>query len=211
MSNHKDLSEKTISNLLTLPNEKLIVAKRQHELVLLVPILLTTFLTLVSIVSLTSLFALEILDSFLFITLIGLALWLTFAMVVKILVEWNYHIYIVTTRKVLEIRCLPFYTDKIDDVFLDQVRTTEVDIKISNFLKELFDMGDVILAFDRPSHEEVFCLKDIKNPREVGLMLANSLESLMTKGPSVWFKHGKMVEHIKVAEEVYPKADESGR
>lgn len=130
----------------------------------------------------------------------------TLGVLTKIIIEWYYHIYIITNRKILEVKCLPLFSDVVDNVFLDQVRTTEIDTRIATIVHELFDYGDVVLAFDRPSHEEVFTLRNIKNPKSVGIFLSTFIESMMSKR-SIWFTGEKGGLHQGVRDDSYTPKD----
>ncbi len=124
-------------------------------------------------------------------------------MALKITIDWYYHIYIATNRKLLEIRSKPLFSDKIDNVFLDQVRTTEVDTSIPTFIHEFLDMGNVIIEFDRPSHGEPFTLSNIKDAEGTAEFLSDVLENIMRPGP-VWFGPTKSTDVIKFTEDIYP-------
>lgn len=197
-----ELTESDLKSCLTLPNEKIVIAKRKHPII---PIIASLGILIIS------LFA----NAFLIyaFTITSQSLWLAFSFILitsmftnlaisKTIIDWYYHIYIVTNRKILEVRCIPFFSDMIDDVFLDQVRTTEVDTIIPSFIHELLDIGSVTVAFDRPSHDEVYTLSNIKNPRETASFLADSLESLM-RPASVWFNPEKSTDIIKFTEDIF--------
>lgn len=187
---------------LTLPGEAIILAKRQHPFIAIasvVGVILVGVITFLLSFYLLSYFKLNpsiILGIFILV--------LCYVASLKLVVDWYYHLYIVTNRKILNFQIKPFFSDQIDDVFLDQVRTTEIDTIIKSPLHELLDMGDVTIAFDRPSHEEIFALKNIKNPRETALYLGNELERGMSQSP-VWFTPQKTNPLIKVTEDIYPQ------
>ena len=48
-------------------------------------------------------------------------------------------------------------------------------------------MGDVVIAFDRPSHDETMVIANIKDPANTGTLLANSIKLMMQQAP-VWFQ-----------------------
>ena len=197
-----ELEENDLKCCLSLPDEKIIIAKRKHPLIpivismsiLFIGLFATTLLTYFLITILQSL-ALTVSSALLILTLISLA-------ISKTIVDWYYHLYIITNRKILEVKCIPFFSDTIDDVFLDQVRTTEVDTVIPSFIHELLDIGSVTVAFDRPSHDEVYTLANIKDPRETASFLADSLEGLMRPAP-VWFSPEKSTDVIKFTEDAF--------
>lgn len=198
-----EISDRDCQNFITLAGEQIQVIKRQHPFVLIGPILgiiLTSFFILI-FGNLINYFVLK--STITGITFSFVASLATFALIIKSILDWYYHLYVITSRKILEIRCIPFFSDQIDDVFLDQVRTTEIDATIPNFICELLDMGDVTIAFDRPSHDEVYILSNIKNPREVAILLGKEFEDEMTQSP-VWFKSNETTPLVKVSEDVYP-------
>lgn len=201
-----ELPEEHIKFCLTLPKEFILLAKREH---IFVPSLKLVFIALLAIVLVTAGTFIHIvpgvifdsLPIFLAFTLITLAVFANLAL--KVVFDWYYHIYIATNRKLIEIRSKPFFSDKIYNVFLDQVRTTEVDTSIPTFVHEFLDMGNVIIGFDRPSHEEAFTLTNVKEPEETASFMGDVLEGLMRGGP-VWFGPEKSTEVIKFTEDIFP-------
>lgn len=197
------LSEVSIKSFLTLPSERLILAKRKHWFVAAQPIFIVVFLAssffLFSILFFLFYFhsPLLFIESSLIISIITLSL------ITKILVDWYYHLYVVTTRRILEICYTPLFSDTIYDVLLDQVRTTEVDVRIKSFLHEFLNMGDVNIVFDRPSHEETFMLCDIKDPRKTGIFLCDSFETIMHEAP-VWFEPRRQNNILRFSEDIFP-------
>lgn len=196
------IPKENIGNVITLPQEELIIAVRQHWFILGVGIISTVLLAIVLIIILYFIFHVFIQLSSSFISLSLITLAVAVAIMAKLTVDWYYHLYVVTTRKILEICCQPFFSDMVNDVFLDQVRTTEIDVTILTMVHEFLDMGDVVIVFDRPSHEMVFTLSNIENPRAVGAMLGDALEELM-QGGGVWMKKRMVVaEPIRLTEDV---------
>jgi hypothetical protein len=179
------LSYHEVKQFITLPDEKLIIAKREHWIAIVQPVILTVLLNFFF----TGIgFLLTVLRPgwFSFVAILVLTMSaLSFTMLLKLITDWYYRIFVITTRKILDVSYTPF-SQKIDDVFLDQVRITEIDVKMRNFLYQLIDVGDVIIFFDRPSHEKTFVLHNLKNPRQNGVFLADALENIMHKSP-IWF------------------------
>lgn len=91
------------------------------------------------------------------------------------IIDWYYHIYIVTNKKILEVNYAPLFSHEINEVLLEQVRCTEIDIRAHGILSQLLDTGDVVLTFDRPTHQEELALTYIKNPKELGVLLSGYL------------------------------------
>src|SRR3989344_2230428 len=125
-----------------------------------------------------------------------LVITVVYSFLLKVYIDWYYHMYVITTRKILEIACIPFFSDIMNDVILDQVRVTEVDARTNGFFNEILDVGDVVITFDRPSHEGQFVLRNVPQPREVGTALGDEFETLM-HALSVWFRKGKSPRHVK--------------
>ena len=197
-----ELTSDDLKGYLSLPDEEIIIAKRKHILVLIATSTSILFIGIFATSLLIYLLSTIIRSTLITITFVLIALTLTSFAISKTIVDWYYHIYIVTTRKILEVKCIPFFSDTIDNVFLDQVRTTEVDTIIPSFMHELLDIGSVTVAFDRPSHDEVYTLSNIKNPRETAKFLADALENLM-RPASVWFNHVGSNEITKFTEDIF--------
>lgn len=180
-----DLSEVEIKPFLTLPAESLILAKRTHWWVAfksIFAIFVVCTILLIPSIFITTLLGDNLL-TFLYVAIIGL---LAITSIATTIINWYYHFYVITSRKILEVKCLPFYSDTYSDVFLDQVRTTEVDSRIGNIVDEFLDIGDVQIIFDRPSHEKEFILKNIHDPWNTSKLVGDALENVMNPSP-VWF------------------------
>lgn len=193
-------------NFLTLPGESVILAKRKHWFLPLLSIAATSIGALLFVGSIFFLGKFFLLPfSFLFITILVIFLLAT-ALAIKMLVEWYYHLYIVTTRKILEVCYSPLSSYKINDVLLDQVKCTEVDARINGIVCELLEMGDVILTFDRPTHQEEFALTNIANPRKTGVLLGDMLiDSMRLNGQTpttVWYRPRQNPDVFKFTEEI---------
>jgi hypothetical protein len=168
-----------MSSFLSLPDEKLIIARREYWLCLLPTIFLAT-ISLITFIIISYLLSITIIKSpliFICTTLVASSIFLS--SVTKAIVDWYFHIYIVTSRKLLELCCVPLFSDNVNDVFLDQVRT----IEINSMVCELLDIGDVTIVFDRLSKEEVFVLKHVKNPRATSVLIADALVTTMVRSP----------------------------
>lgn len=201
--NFIEVSERDSKNFITLVGEQILIIKRQHPFVLIAPIFGVIFvniflLCLGNIINFLTIKSIS--TAFIFSSLLTITF---FSLLTKVILDWYYHLYVISSRKILEIHCIPFFSDQIDNVFLDQVRTTEIDAHISNFLYELLDMGDVTIAFDRPSHDEVYTLSKIKHPREVATLLGKEFEEEMTQSP-VWFKSSETPHVARISEDIYP-------
>lgn len=198
-----------LSKLLTLPGEEIIVAKRKHWFVIVSPIVVTTlinamfiFLSAYSFLFLLGSLQLFVLSVF---TFSSIALIIT----VKSFIDWYFHIYVITNHKILEVSYAPLFSHVICDVLLEQVRCTEVDVRMNGIFNELMNKGDISLTFDRPTHEEEFILTDVKNPRKIGATLVGAFEMIMerttTPTPTIWYQTKKEPDEFKFIEQIFPK------
>lgn len=77
---------------------------------------------------------------------------------------------------------------------LDKVSCTEIDVRTNGFLNEIIDMGDILITFDRPTHQEEFTLKDVQGSHELATYLT---QKMMDGVPNqmiqqtIWFKQHK--------------------
>lgn len=102
---------------------------------------------------------------------------------IKQLVEWYFHFYIVTNRKIIEVAYRPMYSKVIYEVLLDQVRCTEVDVEGNGLVNEIFNVGTVLITFDRPTNEKIFSIENIKRPRTVAMHLGDVFGMQKPKDP----------------------------
>ncbi|OGG16882.1 hypothetical protein A3D77_06445 [Candidatus Gottesmanbacteria bacterium RIFCSPHIGHO2_02_FULL_39_11] len=183
---YRILDQKEIETFMNLPGEELLFANRQHFLILISPIVTIAALT---ILFFSLVFILSIFRVIAPLTSILLCLTISFlavSLVMKSIYDWYNRIYIVTTRKILDISLSPF-SDIIDEVLLDQVQITEIDVKIKNIIFEFLNLGDIIIRFDSPSHEGLFVLSNLASPQEIGMFLGDKLETVMSNSP-IWFR-----------------------
>jgi len=189
----------------TLPNERLLLASRTHPYTLALPGIgiATGWLGFSGV--LLALFHngyIAILHTILSITLFTL---LAGIACIVLFLLWRSHYYIVTNRKMIEVRGFPLFFRTVNDVLLDRVRCTEIDIRRQGFIHTLLNLGDIIITFDRPTHQEEFAITDIHDPDHVGLFLSDMLESTRDLSASpVWSKnaHGN---NYHLTEEIFPE------
>lgn len=195
------------NTFLMLPGEKTIVYKRQHSFAVIIPIIITAILGLVSMVILTTSMVLLYQTPYVVLFSIGTVTAATLSVITKTCIDWYFHLYIVTNRRILEISYRPFFSQSVNDVLLDQVRCTEIDIKIKGYIHGLIDVGDVIITFDRPTHQQEFILHDIKSPRKIGTLLGDLLNTPKEENSAVWYKRQNAAEGIPYAftEQLFPK------
>lgn len=177
---------------LTLKNEELLLVKRQHPFVVIMPILLTCCLAVFFILSSFVIFRDFFISPSLFFVTSLLLISAAISIVTKIIVDWYFHMYILTNRKILELRYTPLTSYVVNDVMLDRVNCTEIDLLSSGFLNEVIDMGDILITFDRPTRHEDFILKDIQGSHELATYLTQQLldgRPVDTMQPqTIWFK-----------------------
>lgn len=177
---------------LTLRDEKLLFVKRKHPFVFILPILFISCLSLFFIASGYIIFQNYVVSGPLFFVTVLLLVSIAISLITKTIVDWYLHVYILTNRKILELQYTPLTSYSVNDVMLDRVNCTEIDLRTHGFLNELIDMGDVLITFDRPTHEEEFILKDIQKSHQLANFLVQHLidgnrHNLPPYQP-IWFK-----------------------
>lgn len=75
------------------------------------------------------------------------------------------------------------YSKVIYEVLLDQVRCTEVDVEGNGLVNEIFNVGTVLITFDRPTNEKIFSIENIKRPRTVAMHLGDVFGMQKPKDP----------------------------
>ena len=99
----------------------------------------------------------------------------------------------------------------VNDILLDQVKCTEVDIHTHGMIRELFNMGDISLTFDRPTNQEDFKMHDIPFVRETAVFLTSEL--LGKNNPSRnlkqivqprWYKRDTEGKKFIFTEDIFP-------
>lgn len=178
------------SNFLNLEGEELLLVKRRHIYILIFPIAFTIFISFVFSGTFYIIFG-QVMHSFaLFIVSSLLSLSLAISLISYAIVNWYFHLYILTNRKILEVWYTPLSSHAVNDIFLDSVKCTEVDTSSTGLLHELLDMGNLRLTFDRPTHQEEFILRDIKNYDEIGKFLSHKLMDGYKKpiGDTIWLR-----------------------
>jgi hypothetical protein len=177
---------------LTLKDEQLLLVKRRHPFVFLIPIFIISCLTLFFIICSYIVFQGFFLSSSLFFVTTLLLVSIAISVSTKTIIDWYFHMYILTNRKILELRYTPLTSYLVNDVMLDRVSCTEIDLRTNGILNELIDMGDVLITFDRPTHQEEFVLKDIKGSHSLATYLTQQLmdgnNTPSTNLQPIWFK-----------------------
>lgn len=196
----------SVTSAFTPPGEHLLIVKRKHWFNLLFPIITTILFGIFSIVFLYFILLGFLFHPFLFIPVISAVFAIITAILMKIFIDWYFHLYIVTDRKILEVWYTPLFSHVINGILLDQVNCTEIDINTNGLLNEILDMGTITITFDRPTHQEEFSLTNIGNPRKIGMQLSNMFitEQKQTYQPARWYKDEKS-NKFKFAGEIFPK------
>ncbi len=167
---------------ITLPGEKLILVQRKYFLTLVLPAITIVLSGFFSLAFSFTLFLLLSNYPTLFLSSLATTLILMMAGLSKLGIDWYFNFYIVTSRKILEIKYAPLFSREINKVLLDQVRCTEIDARVDGFINEFLDIGDITMTFDRPTHQEEFVIKDVKDPKEVERYLETTLVPSITGG-----------------------------
>lgn len=163
------------AKFITLPDEEIIFAQRRHWLTFAIPCLILALfgftcwiLLIVGTPFLINYFSI-IIPATLFLSICILSI------AMRSVIEWYYHIYIISNRKILEISYSPLTSHQINEVLLDQVKCTEIDSKTEGLINELLDIGHVVITFDRPTHEEELVFAYMKSPHAIETYLQNAL------------------------------------
>lgn len=183
---HDRLNKNEISGLLTFPDEAAILSAREHPALLiyrLFKILATAAIFTTLIPALTYFFINDYVTSFQVALLI---LGISGGLLIREIVHWHFHIYLITNRKIAEIRYSPLSSEFTNSILLDQLRCTEIDAELRGFISEMFDIGDVTLTFDRPTHQEIFTLKNIRSPRKTANALSSKLHTSLNPTGQLW-------------------------
>ena len=181
------------NGFLTLKDEQLLLVKRKHPFVLFMPFFLIGCLTVFFVSTAYVVFQDFINSPSLFFTTTLLLVSIAFSLVTKSIIDWYFHVYILTTRKLIERRYTPLISFIANDILLDRVNCTEIDLINNGFFNEIIDMGDILIAFDRPTRQEEFILKDIKGSHELVTYLTQQLIDGNQSRPNliqntIWFK-----------------------
>lgn len=184
--------------------EEIIFLDREHMFVLIAPLFTALWIAIIPIGLSFASFSFLTLHNFVFIASALVILALALALAAKTLIDWAFHVYVVTNKKILEVWYRPLFSETINDVLLDQVRCTEVDVQIHGLIHELLDLGDVTLTFDRPTRQEYFTLRNIHHPRLVAMELSKTFGSASLSPNGSWFKTKNEKHPLRFVEEIAP-------
>lgn len=175
MKQHEKLLKSSIqSKFITMPGEEVILVQRKHWSVFIFPIIAFSILGAISIISLITLAALFQNYAFLSISLLLAISAGLISLVTKSIIDWYLNLYIVTNRKIIEVSYKPLSSRGVSEVLLDQVKCTEIDTQITGIVNDFLDVGDVVVTFDRPTHQDEFTFINVPDPRKVERYLENA-------------------------------------
>jgi membrane-associated HD superfamily phosphohydrolase len=173
--------------------EEILFTKRQHWFVLVPSLALLVFLSLFIIsVTLGIFMYFSLIPTYpdVFFSILALTLLFTSTLVVKTIMEWYFHVYTLTSHRIMEVCYSPLFSHWVNDVLLDEVRCTEIDITTHGFINQLFNKGDVVITFDRPTHEEEFKLSNVKDPQAIGQLIEQVFQSNISERPGIiWYRN----------------------
>lgn len=177
-------------SFLNLNGEKLLFVKRRHNYVLFSPIFITFLLSAIFIFASSLIFRYLIPSFPLFLISALLIINIAISLIANTVVYWYFHLYVLTNRKILEVFYTPLFTHIVNDIFLDKVNCTEIDLSSKGFFHELIDMGSITITFDRPTHQDEFVLRDIKDCDSLSKFLMHNIMDDMqeSKEETIWLK-----------------------
>src|SRR3989344_5765591 len=191
------------------PHEKILLRKRQHWFTLVMSMLASILIGLLLMLLNYSIFSLILHNYSLLLTLSLVILLFISTVIAKLIADWHCHFYLLTNRRVLEVSYKPLFANNINNVILNQVKSTEIDIEKKGFINQILDIGNVMITFDRPTHQEEFCFMNIQDPRSVGFLLADVLDmnkaelDLMTA--PIWYKTKDKERPYRITGELFPE------
>lgn len=169
------LTASQIENFKLFENEDLIFATREHWLPLIIRLVRTLIVSLFIAVILSSAAILILNDILLSVSVFLLILLIGSILSVRELIHWSFHLYVATSKQIIEVHYNPLFSEAINSVLLDQIRCTEIDVEMFGIIPEIIGIGNVTLTFDRPTHKEEFVIKDIRSPRKIANLLSGQI------------------------------------
>lgn len=165
------ISHEEVQDFITLHDEELILAKRKHWFVMLGPILNTAFIAIVLLTALYASLFVYVSSLPLLISISLLIVTISISRMVKVIIGWYCHLYIITNRRIMEVRHVPFSSYHVNDLLLDQMRVAEIDVDVGTIFNEIVGKGDVIVQLDQLAREHAFRLSDVAEPRKTAMYL----------------------------------------
>jgi len=190
------------------PREKILLRKRQHWFVLALS-LFAIILIGIFLISMNYFMFFQIIHNYNLILAIDLIIFISISTITaKLIVDWHCHFYMLTNRRILEVSYKPLFANSINNVILNQVKSTEIDIEKRGLINHILDMGNVIITFDRPTHQEEFCIMNIKDPKSIGFLLADVLDmnkaELDLMETPIWYKTKNKERPYRITGELFP-------
>lgn len=180
------------SSFLDLEGEELLFVTRRHPFVIIYPLFILGFLTIIFLTSAIFLYT-KIFPSFtMLIASVLMIFSISLTLSIYSYIYWYFHLYVLTNRKILEVKYTPLFSHIVNDIFLDKVACTEIDLSSRGFFNELIDMGDLTITFDRPTHEEEFVLHGIKGCDDLGKFLTQKLmigNNIQQESAVIWMRN----------------------
>ncbi|MBI2031700.1 MAG: hypothetical protein HYT08_03740 [Candidatus Levybacteria bacterium] len=190
------------------PREKILLRRRQHWFPLILSIFSTVLLSFLLMGVNFFVFLQFFPENNLFLTLNFVILLSALTIISKLIADWHCHFYLLTNRRVLEVSYKPLFASSINNVILNQVKSTEIDIEKKGFINQILDIGNVLITFDRPTHQEEFCFMNVKDPKSVGFLLADVLD--MNKAEldimvnPIWYRPRNKEKPYRITQEIFP-------
>lgn len=126
----------------------------------------------------------------------------------KSIIEWFFHVYVVRPQKIQEISYSPLFEHNINEILLNQVRCTEIDVKTYGFINDILDFGNIIITFDRPTSQDKFIFHDIKHPHKIATKLVGMFDTPTNQNlptlTEVWYQDQEDSEKYHLIEEIRP-------
>lgn len=168
-------------------NDKILIFTRSHKLYLWERVFLMAVYASIASVLAFGVFIYLYFSPLVFLLIQSIIFTFTLTLCVREYLGWYFHFYLVTTRKIVEVCNVPFGKYFINEILLDRVKCTEVDIMSQGLINQILRVGDVIVTFDRPTHHrDSFIFNKVSN--------ANSIREILTdyftegrKEPATWY------------------------
>lgn len=180
-SERLEISQYFLNRYITLLDEKLIFTRRKSLAAIFLPIFSVILAALLFSLILALIIHYFLASYFLLLIAVDLVIFqIALGLVTKIIIDWYFHVYLITNRKFLDISYKPLFYHRIKDMPLDQVRCLEVVVRKKGILKEILNIGDVVFNLDMLTHHDIFTLVDISNPHKIGVSLGDSLNGIIS-------------------------------
>ena len=158
--------------LLTSPDEKILVVKRQHWTVAALPIL-SLFVGSILATSIVYFILVSFFGQLiLFVIGASVIFALFFSVATNKLLHWYSHIYFITTHKASEICCTFRGQKTLQEVSLENTLCSEIESSSEGLINSIFQTGDVTISIDTAESEEEIHFRSLSSPHQTSDMLA---------------------------------------